>query len=79
MVPAMPDQRRRLSRASALLVVASASVAGGLAAADPSLRAALLPDRGTAGLVGTVGAFGLALALGEVLHGRSRRPRYEKG
>lgn len=81
MVRAMPDQvRPRRTASTRLLMVATLIAAvvalvvtATIAATDQGIRAALLPDRQAAGLFGTVGAFGMGLLLGDVLHQGSRR------
>jgi len=80
MVRAMPDQAcprrttstRLLMVAALIAAVVALVVTATIAAADQGIRAALL-DRQAAGLFGTVGAFGVALLLGDVLHSGSRR------
>lgn len=79
MVRAMSDQLGPLSRASALLVMVSAVISALAAVIDPTIGAAMLPDRQAAGVVGTAGAFGLALLLGEFLHRGGHRLQQDEG
>ena len=79
MVRAMPDHTHPRLRARMLVAMVSVLVIASLAGIDPDLRAALLPDRQAAGLIGTAVAFALALLLGDVLHTGSIRRQHKKG